>query len=853
MGKLLLCFILLFISDCYGYSSPTLKKYFFPGVTSAPLPTTCMTAAFTESGGPWYSISLQLTNNCGTNVDMQSTTVTFLNGKSLNTSFWGSFGVITYPDNTLTITSQAQGSSYLASLYFHIPEQPWANSILPAGQSITLKYGASSNSYDPKSVNVYLSGAPAQTGQIGLTNATSQPANVAQPYALVGLLFNGQMINTVQVPWSGALQVPNLTPGTYTLQPQSITDSQGNTYQGAATPSSVTVTANQTVTATINYTEIVKYGSINIQAGALPSAISGYTGSPSVTLTRSDTGAALVQSVPWGATTAVSSLANGVTYQLTAASITYNGYNCTGTFMPASVASSATNPPTAQLTYNCVAHAQDQVPVSVSGLPSSVTSITATFQPSTGGSAVTQTIPISSGSGSASVMLADGVVYSVSSSAVTGYSALFNPQPLTATQGATETISYSQAAQFWQHPGVLLNQAQLDFIKQQVTAKVQPYYQEFLNAQNSQFGNKAYQVSGPYAGGVNQCGSFSSPDNGCSAADMDTGVAYVQALLWYITEDPTYASNAIKIMNNYAYNLKGFAGFTPGYPCPGATKTCSNAPLQAAWDSEKWPRVAEIIRYGHGGSAGWAANDIAAFSNMLKNVYEPLIYNGSASNGNWELSMIEGMMGIAVFNEDAALLSHAQLFWSQRIPAYFYNYELDNPLYPNSHAPAPRGTPTWNGQAIFSASTTGVSQETCRDLKHTEDGISAAINAAETDYLQGGNLYTANNAAIRLITSLNLMAGLESSGSTTAPTDFCTQASGKLTLGNGFTYVIAYNEYHNRLHNSNMADASGTSGTTGTANTYNWINNKLLAITSPADVGNHMTFFEPLTHYGNAS
>ena len=39
--------------------------------------------------------------------------------------------------------------------------------------------------------------------------------------------------------------------------------------------------------------------------------------------------------------------------------------------------------------------------------------------------------------------------------------------------------------------------------------------------------------------------------------------------------------------------------------------------------------------------------------------------------------MIEGMMGIAVFNEDSALLAHAQLFWSQRIPAYFYYYPID--------------------------------------------------------------------------------------------------------------------------------------------------------------------------------
>jgi hypothetical protein len=417
--------------------------------------------------------------------------------------------------------------------------------------------------------------------------------------------------------------------------------------------------------------------------------------------------------------------------------------------------------------------------------------------------------------------------------------------------------------QVWQHPGVLVSQAQLDFVKQQVNAKVEPFYQEFLNAQKSNYGSLSYKVEGPYAGGVTQCGSYSNPDHGCQSADDDSAAAYVQALLWYITGNQTYANNAIFIMNAYGSGLKGIAG-SAAYPCPdGSTTTCSNGPLQAAWDSTKWPRAAEIIRYGNNGSAGWAASDIANFSNMLANVYEPIIYNGSPDNGNWELAMIEGMMGIAVFNQDLALLQHAQLYWNQRVPAYFYDYAFDNPLYPGKPWPFPQGRAgytSWNGQLIFSSDTTGVSQETCRDLKHTEDGIASTINAAETDYIQsqggyGANLYT--NAAIdaqhRLVTSLNLMAGLESAGSKTAPADFCTKSGDKITLGIGTTYAIGYNEYHNRLHDPNMADATGTTGLLGTGNTYNWIQNGLLPQSLSSDGGVHMAIFEPLTHYADAT
>jgi hypothetical protein len=404
-------------------------------------------------------------------------------------------------------------------------------------------------------------------------------------------------------------------------------------------------------------------------------------------------------------------------------------------------------------------------------------------------------------------------------------------------------------AQTFQHPGVLVSQAQLDYIKAQVNAKVNPFYQEFLNAQASPYGSLTYTPQGPYTGGVNQCGSNSTPNNGCSAADADSAAAYVQALLWYITGNQTYANNAIAIMNAYGHNLKGYAGFTSGIPCPGASTTCSNGPLQAAWDSTKWPRAAEIIRYGHGGTAGWAASDVQAFSNMLTNIYEPLIYNGAGENGNWELSMIEGMMGIAVFNEDTALLAHARLFWGQRIPAYFYYFPIDG----NAPAPFPRntGSTNWNGQAIFNASVSGIAQETCRDMKHTHYGISSAIAAAETDHIQGGTMYASQQA--RLTTALEFNAGIDVLGLSNNGTtltfppsaNMCTADNNStndntVTEGEGYTFVVAYNEFHNRLGQA-------------MPNTAAWIAQGVLPTTAPYDIGAHMTVFEPLTHYLDAS
>jgi hypothetical protein len=411
--------------------------------------------------------------------------------------------------------------------------------------------------------------------------------------------------------------------------------------------------------------------------------------------------------------------------------------------------------------------------------------------------------------------------------------------------------------QTWVHPGIVVSQAQLNATRAAYLAGNSVIVDQVNKAMNSDYGSLNYTVQGPWPGGINQCGANSTPNNGCQDADNDSNAAYVQALLWYITGNQTYATNAINIMNTYANNFRGYAG-TNGIACPSGTD-CSNGPLQSGWDSEKWPRAAEIIRYGKtssGASSGWSASAIAAFTNMLVNIYQPVIQNGSGVNGNWDMSMIDGMMQIAVFTENTSLLSSARSFWLGRVPDLFYLQSVDG----NNHATSPRGNPSWFGQSIFNSSTTNVGQETCRDLRHMEDSISSTILTAETDWIQGGELYTDTSisAEDRIVGSMNLMAGLESQRTggpdtlITAPVNFCTSSGasniGKISVGPGTTYAIGYNAYHNRLNVTALADGSGTSGLHGTANTYNWIQNGLLTQSLSNDQGNHMTLFEALTH-----
>jgi hypothetical protein len=373
----------------------------------------------------------------------------------------------------------------------------------------------------------------------------------------------------------------------------------------------------------------------------------------------------------------------------------------------------------------------------------------------------------------------------------------------------------AQAPAQFQHPGVLVSQAQLDYIKIMVNSQTEPFYSAYQKALQSNIGQLNYQIQGPPAGGIIDCGPTSNPDIGCSAADNDSSAAYLQALLWYISGNHQYAQNAINILNTYGYNLKGY--------------TNSNAPLQAAWDSQKFPRAAEIIRYTN---AGWADADIQQFKTMLSTVILPGIINGSTSNGNWEISMIEGMINIGVFNDDTATFNKGVLYWQQRIPAYFY-YHTDG----SQPVPAPRGTANWYGQPVFNSSVDGISQETCRDFGHAQYGISGALDAAETAHIQGVDLYndTTSNAFNRLTSALEFNAKYLLANSSTVPSYVC---NGTVTLVVYPTDEIGYNNYHNRQG-------------VDLPLTYQYLTSVIRQLPNPTEY--HIMVYETLTHGGDAS
>jgi len=248
--------------------------------------------------------------------------------------------------------------------------------------------------------------------------------------------------------------------------------------------------------------------------------------------------------------------------------------------------------------------------------------------------------------------------------------------------------------------------------------------------------------------------------------------------------------------------------------------------LQAAWSGEVWPRAAEILRYS---DSGWKPEDVAAFTKMLQTVILPLVREGSGANGNWELSMIDAMMGIAVFTDDHALFQRAEAMWMERVPTYFYNSALDG-AHPR---PMPRKNAKvkWYGTTDLDASVDGISSETCRDLGHTSFSIAATMNAAETAHIQGGKLYESEEK--RLVAALEFHARLLLRKEP-VPKLVC---DGKVNYAAGDTFVVGYNAYHNRLGVPMPA-------------TQEWVEQHVEKAGKPVDT--HMIVFEGLTHGADA-
>lgn len=361
----------------------------------------------------------------------------------------------------------------------------------------------------------------------------------------------------------------------------------------------------------------------------------------------------------------------------------------------------------------------------------------------------------------------------------------------------------------FRHPGILVTSEQLDYVKKKLAARAEPWTSAYLQMSSSKYAKLDWKPR-PFVNVA--CGYHSNPATGCNEEKEDAAAAYTHALLWYLTRKPAHAEKAIQIMDAWSSTIK--------------MHTLKNAPVQTSWIASMFPRAAELIRYTY---PKWSPAAFKRFSTMLTTVYLPRIEHGSAANGNWEAGMIDGMMNIAVFTNDEALFAKAVSMWKKRLVAY---------LYLESDGPQPVRPPVkksftdetfiafWHGQETYFD---GLSQETCRDLVHTQMGVTALVNTAETARLHGVSLYIASGKGLggvqiraqdRLTRAFEVHARYLNGAK--VPATLC---GGKLhSVSTNSSWEIGYNHYAKRkgmdLPETKKLIARNRKRNTGASDTY---------------------------------
>ena len=311
------------------------------------------------------------------------------------------------------------------------------------------------------------------------------------------------------------------------------------------------------------------------------------------------------------------------------------------------------------------------------------------------------------------------------------------------------------------HPGGINAAAELDFVKVRIKAGAQPWKGEFEQLKGSGYATR----------GAHGQRAINSTNKDAELSQNDAIAAYAQSLLWYFTDEDVYAHRSIAILNSWS----SLQGFTAG---------SEQDRLQAGWIGWSFASAAEILR----GHPAWEARDVEKFQGMFRRAFYPQLTTASTWNGNVDLTQIDALMAIAVFNEDQEKFSMALDRLKIRNRAYFY-LKSDGPTL--SPIAGDGGDP----QTFWSSPKRlidGLTQETCRDNgHHSQFGLGSALHAAEIAWHQGVDVYGENQA--RYTAAMELLASQFLSGSMQGVCKNDTPTGDRYDA-----WEVGYNHYHNR-------------------------------------------------------
>jgi len=247
------------------------------------------------------------------------------------------------------------------------------------------------------------------------------------------------------------------------------------------------------------------------------------------------------------------------------------------------------------------------------------------------------------------------------------------------------------------HPGILHSQADIDFVKQKLSERKQPWKDAWEELGESKYSSLSWT---PEPRKVVERGAYNNPDIGSSEFLEDGNAAYTHALKWVLGGDKRNAEKAAEILDAWSATLKSVKNH--------------DAKLLVGMAGIRYCNAAELLKHTWD---GWPDKKQKRFESMLREVWYPVIKDFYPSaNGNWDASMLQTMIAMSVFLEDRKMFNRAvDYFREGRGNGAIGNYFNDF----------------------------GQCQETGRDQAHTQMGLRFLANTCEIAWSQNVDLYGA--------------------------------------------------------------------------------------------------------------
>ncbi|MDQ0878945.1 hypothetical protein QFZ77_007604 [Paenibacillus sp. V4I3] len=334
------------------------------------------------------------------------------------------------------------------------------------------------------------------------------------------------------------------------------------------------------------------------------------------------------------------------------------------------------------------------------------------------------------------------------------------------------------------HPGIAMNLADLDNMRDHVRAGDEPWNTAFnafaADSQSSKTPRIYYEnsyifrhIQGPWGfTDPETMKYYSNPSEYVGTrANTDSETAFMQAIMWYITGDETYRSNAMDIIRKYS-----------------AIQDCvTHVNFRFATMSYFLSAAAEILRYSDTPtqSLKWTATDTANLANAMNLV--SVTYNTHTMFMNQHQFAVMGTMGRAIFTNDMKLYAEA-------VEATTVNSAGDQGgkngsikhqmrwMTQNERTGAALAPADYHVQAI----------EMGRDVGHSYADVAGLSTLAQTIYAQGTKVDPASGAMSAASNAVNMFNFLDD------------------RLLAGTTYLLKYHLGYNVLWTPAWANQSST-------------------------------------------